>query len=185
MRWRADKITEFMGDLHDAVKTRKPKTVFSVSPNYQDFAYKFSLQDWLSWVRQDFVDEIVMQVYRNDYNSFVEQLERAEVKESQQKISMAIGILSGLPRRPIAMEQVEAQSRAAAARPGHCLLLLREPLGRCAGAHHRTASPLCPDLSAICLPPGAVSPLAASRPRVNRNAMGAGPHGVAVRRFAV
>ena len=113
MRWRADKITEFIGDLHDAVKTRKPKTVFSVSPNYQDFAYKFSLQDWLAWVRQDFVDEIVMQVYRDDYNSFVQQLDRAEIKEAKQKISTGIGILSGLPRRPIPMGQIEQQSRAA------------------------------------------------------------------------
>lgn len=113
MRWRADKITEFIGDLHDAVKTRKPRTVFSVSPNYQDFAYKFTLQDWLNWVRKDFVDEIVMQVYRDDYNSFIEQLERAEIKEVKQKISTAIGILSGLPRRQIAMGQVEQQSRAA------------------------------------------------------------------------
>ena len=113
MRWRADKITEFIGDLHDAVKTRKPKTVFSVSPNYQDFAYKFSLQDWLNWVRKDFVDEIVMQVYRDDYSSFVQQLDRAEIKEAKQKISTGIGILSGLPRRPIPMGQIEQQSRAA------------------------------------------------------------------------
>ncbi|NJN32454.1 MAG: family 10 glycosylhydrolase [Synechococcales cyanobacterium RM1_1_8] len=113
MRWRADKITAFVGDLHDAVKTRKPKTVFSISPNYHDFAYKFTLQDWLNWVRQDFVDEIVLQVYRDDYSSFLSILDRPEVKETQQKISTAIGILSGLPRRQIAMGQIEQQSRAA------------------------------------------------------------------------
>ena len=113
MRWRADKITEFIGDLHDAVKTRKPKTVFSISPNYHAFAYKFSLQDWLTWVRKDFVDEIVMQVYRDDFNSYVENLDRAEIKEVKQKISTGIGILSGLPRRPIPMGQIEQQSRAA------------------------------------------------------------------------
>lgn len=112
-RWRADKITEFVGDLHDAVKTAKPEAVFSVSPNYQDFAYRFHLQDWLNWVRKGFVDEIVMQVYRDDYNSFVEVIDRAEIKEVKQKISTGIGILSGLPRRPISMRQIQQQSRAA------------------------------------------------------------------------
>lgn len=116
MRWRADKITEFIGDLHDALKTRKPRAVFSVSPNYHDFAYKFTLQDWLAWVRRDFVDEIVMQVYRADYNSFVEQLERPEIREVRQKVSTGIGVLSGLPRRKIAISQVEQQSRAVQAR---------------------------------------------------------------------
>ncbi len=113
VKWRADKITNFIGDLHDAVKTKKPKAILSVSPNYQDFAYRFHLQDWLNWVRKDFVDEIVMQVYRADYNSFVEMLERAEIKEVKQKISTGIGILTGLPRRPIAMAQIQQQTRAA------------------------------------------------------------------------
>ncbi len=112
-KWRADKITAFIGDLHDAVKTAKPKTVFSVSPNYQDFAYRFHLQDWLNWVRQGFVDEIVMQVYRDDYNSFVQVIDRPEIKEVKQKISTGIGILSGLPRRPIGMRQIQQQTRAA------------------------------------------------------------------------
>ncbi|NJR67537.1 MAG: family 10 glycosylhydrolase [Synechococcales cyanobacterium CRU_2_2] len=113
IKWRADKITEFVGDLHDAIKTAKPKVVFSVSPNYQDFAYRFHLQDWLNWVRQGFVDEIVVQVYRDDYNSFIGVIDRPEIKETQQKISTGIAILSGLPRRPIFMQQIQQQSRAA------------------------------------------------------------------------
>jgi uncharacterized lipoprotein YddW (UPF0748 family) len=58
MRWRADKITAFMVQLNQAVKARKPNAIFSISPNYYDFAYKFQLQDWLAWVRQNIVDEL-------------------------------------------------------------------------------------------------------------------------------
>jgi uncharacterized lipoprotein YddW (UPF0748 family) len=113
VKWRADKITQFVGDLHDAIKTAKPKVVFSISPNYYDFAYRLHLQDWLNWVRQDLVDEIVVQVYRTDLASFVQVLDRPEIKEAQQKVSTGIGILSGLPRRPITMSQIQQQAQAA------------------------------------------------------------------------
>lgn len=113
VKWRADKITRFVGDLHDAIKTAKPKVVFSISPNYYDFAYRLHLQDWLNWVRQDLVDEIVVQVYRTDLASFVQVLDRPEIKEAQQTVSTGIGILSGLPRRPITMNQIQQQAQAA------------------------------------------------------------------------
>jgi uncharacterized lipoprotein YddW (UPF0748 family) len=113
VKWRADKITQFVGDLHDAIKTAKPKVVFSISPNYYDFAYRLHLQDWLNWVRQDLVDEIVVQVYRTDLASFVQVLDRPEIKEAQQKVSTGIGILSGLPRRLITMTQIQQQVQAA------------------------------------------------------------------------
>jgi uncharacterized lipoprotein YddW (UPF0748 family) len=113
VKWRADKITRFVGDLHDAIKTAKPKVVFSISPNYYDFAYRLHLQDWLNWVRQDLVDEIVVQVYRTDLASFTQVLDRTEIKEAQKTVSTGIGILSGLPRRPITMNQIQQQAQAA------------------------------------------------------------------------
>lgn len=36
--WRADKLTTFMVQLNHAVKGVKPQAIFSVSPNYYDFA---------------------------------------------------------------------------------------------------------------------------------------------------
>jgi uncharacterized lipoprotein YddW (UPF0748 family) len=70
VKWRADKITDFMVRLNKAVKQRRPKAIFSVSPNYYDYAYKFQLQDWFNWVRQNIVDELIVQVYRSNLQSF-------------------------------------------------------------------------------------------------------------------
>ena len=76
MRWRADKITAFMTQLNQTVKQSKPKAIFAVAPNYYDFAYKFHLQDWLTWVRKGIVDELIVQVYRPELQSFLQQLAR-------------------------------------------------------------------------------------------------------------
>ncbi len=112
VKWRADKITAFMVKLHAAVKANKPNVIFSVSPNYYDFAYKLHLQDWLAWIRQGAVDELVMQVYRPDLASFVEQISRPEVQEARQKIPTGIGILTGMRNNPIPLSQIQAQVRA-------------------------------------------------------------------------
>jgi uncharacterized lipoprotein YddW (UPF0748 family) len=113
IKWRADKITAFMVNLYQTVKARKPNAIFSVAPNYYDFAYKLQLQDWLNWVRLGIVDELVMQVYRNDLDSFIGQITRPEVVETQQSIPTAIGIMTGLRNRPVALPQIQSQVQAA------------------------------------------------------------------------
>lgn len=113
MKWRADKITVFMSQLQQAIKRSRPQAIVSVAPNYYDFAYKFHLQDWLTWVRKGLVDELVMQVYRSDYGSFVSKLSRPEIQETQQRIPTAIGILAGLRNKPVPIAQIQEQVRAA------------------------------------------------------------------------
>nr|WP_127083601.1 glycoside hydrolase family 10 protein [Dulcicalothrix desertica] len=114
MRWRADKITAFMLQLNQAVKARKPNAIVSVSPNYYNFAYKFQLQDWLNWVRLNIVDELVMQVYRDDLGSFTSKITRPEIVETQQlNIPTGIGIMAGLRTRRIPMQQIKSQVQAA------------------------------------------------------------------------
>jgi len=113
VRWRADKITAFMVKLNQAVKAQRPSTIFSVSPNYYDFAYRLHLQDWLAWVRQNIVDELVIQVYRPNLQSFLEQIALPEVQEAQKKIPTGIGILTGLRNSPVPMQQIQSQVRAA------------------------------------------------------------------------
>lgn len=115
-RWRADKITAFITQLNKAVKERKPRAVFSVSPNYYDFAYRLHLQDWLAWVRQGLVDELIVQVYRPNLPSFVEQINRPEISEVQQKIPTGIGILAGLRNNPVPMRLIQSQVRASQSR---------------------------------------------------------------------
>jgi uncharacterized lipoprotein YddW (UPF0748 family) len=113
IKWRADKITEFMVRLKQAVRQRKPNAIFSVSPNYAAHAYKFQLQDWVTWVKQGIVDELIVQVYRSDFDSFKSKLVLPEMLEAQKKIPTAVGIMAGLRRRPVPMAQIQQQVFAA------------------------------------------------------------------------
>jgi uncharacterized lipoprotein YddW (UPF0748 family) len=112
VKWRADKITAYMAKLRQAVKAVKPNAIFSISPNYYDFAYRLHLQDWLAWVKQGIADELIVQVYRPDLQSFVEQINRPEIQEAQKKIPTGIGVLAGLRNNPVTIAQIQSQVRA-------------------------------------------------------------------------
>ncbi|MDJ0597518.1 MAG: glycoside hydrolase family 10 protein [Crocosphaera sp.] len=113
LKWRADKLTAYVAQLNQAIKAKKGNAIFSVSPNPYDTAYQGHLQDWFTWVKQDLVDEIVVQVYRPDLESFIRQIEKPEIKETRQKIPTGVGILTGLRNRQIEMEFIQEKVLAA------------------------------------------------------------------------
>lgn len=113
VRWRADKITAFMTQLNHAVKQRKPQAIFSVSPNPYITAYNSFLQDWVTWVENNIVDELIVQVYRPEMNSYLDQIGRSEIQVAQQKIPTAIGVLTGLRNRPTPMSLIKSKVKAA------------------------------------------------------------------------
>jgi uncharacterized lipoprotein YddW (UPF0748 family) len=113
LKWRADKLTAYVSQLNQAIKSKKSNAIFSVSPNPYQTAYKSYLQDWLTWVRQDLIDELIVQVYRNDLANFVQQLERPEIQEARQKIPTGVGILTGLKHRPVPIQFIQEKVLAA------------------------------------------------------------------------
>jgi len=109
MRWRADKITEFMAKLSEEIKAIKPAVKISLSPNSQGFSYSNYLQDWQTWVKRGLVDEVILQVYRNDIKRFITELEDPVIQEARNKIPVAIGITAGTWRNPVSVKQIEQQ----------------------------------------------------------------------------
>lgn len=109
MRWRADKLSRFVNILHARVKATCPSCQFSLSPNPAKFAYRFALQDWRSWVEHGWIDELVVQVYRDDLDQFEAELGKYPLQEARDRIPVSVGILTGTWRRPIAFEQIRQQ----------------------------------------------------------------------------
>lgn len=109
VRWRANKITDYMKRVFQAIKTTKKNCLISVAPNPQDFSYKSFLADWQTWERNGLIEELVIQIYRDDLNAFVKELECPEVKAAQSHIPVSIGIMSGLKGKPISMQQIQTQ----------------------------------------------------------------------------
>ncbi|MFW6264330.1 MAG: glycoside hydrolase family 10 protein, partial [Cyanobacteriota bacterium] len=96
IRWRADKITNFMNQLFTAIKAVKPNAVVALSPNPQEFAYDFYLQDWHRWERQGFIEELIVQVYRENMDDFLRELNHSSLQMAQGHIPVGIGVLAGL-----------------------------------------------------------------------------------------
>ncbi len=113
IRWRANKITAFMAQLNKTIKAAKPDVWVSLSPATYRLAYNTYLQDWLDWIRKDIVDEVVVQVYRTNLPSFTEPIQRPEFLEAKKQIPTAVGILTGLPTKQVAMPLVQQKVRAA------------------------------------------------------------------------
>lgn len=112
VRWRANKITEFMARLFRAIKDTKEDVVVSLSPNPQRFSYESALADWATWERRGLVEELIVQIYRSDLNSFTSELEQPEVKAARSHIPVGVGILSGLKGKPISLSQIQKQVEA-------------------------------------------------------------------------
>lgn len=113
LQWRANGISSFINRLHRQLQQKRPGFLVSLSPNYHDFAYKRQLQDWLTWLRQGSIDEVVVQIYRSDLASFEAELNRPEFAASRQRLPTAVGIFTGQRTQPVPIERVVAQAQAA------------------------------------------------------------------------
>ncbi len=109
VRWRANKITDFMARTFYAIKAQKPDCLVALSPNPQTFAYETYLQDWKTWERRGYVEELIVQIYRDSYSSFLNELSQPEVQAARTHIPVGVGILTGLKNRPVSMEQIQTQ----------------------------------------------------------------------------
>ncbi|WP_407810279.1 glycoside hydrolase family 10 protein [Spirulina subsalsa] len=109
IRWRADKITQFMEKLFFAIKGAKQQAIVSLAPNPQDFSLNSYLLDWHQWERKGLIEELVVQLYRNDLSRFREELADSSLQQARQHIPVAIGILSGLKGRYVPLNQIDSQ----------------------------------------------------------------------------
>lgn len=107
--WRAKKITEFVNRVFWVIKDHKPNCILSLSPNPYLFAYSQFLQDWKTWEQEGYLEELVLQVYRDDLNGFLADLKRPELLEAKSHIPVSIGILTGLRIRPMSFLTVKEQ----------------------------------------------------------------------------
>jgi uncharacterized lipoprotein YddW (UPF0748 family) len=111
MRWRADKLSDLMMRLSRAVKSRKPDCLISLSPNPRDFAYQRYLQDWYTWQQSNWIDELILQVYRTERSSFLGEIDRPDLRTIRSRMPVGIGILTGLSDRPVSTGDIADQVR--------------------------------------------------------------------------
>ncbi|PSB10786.1 hypothetical protein C7B62_08235 [Pleurocapsa sp. CCALA 161] len=113
VRWRADKITDYVETLFHEIKQHNPDAIVSVSPNPQDFSLNSFLLDWHRWERKGLIEELVVQIYRDRHDTFINELEQPEILAAREHIPVGIGILTGLKGRPIPWQRIYRQVKIA------------------------------------------------------------------------
>ncbi|MGJ5675334.1 MAG: glycoside hydrolase family 10 protein [Nostochopsis sp.] len=109
VQWRANKISNYMKRVFTAIKATKKNCIVSIAPNPQRFSYEFFLADWEKWERMGIVEDLVIQVYRDDPNVFKSELQYPEVKAAKSHIPVSIGIMTGLKRKHVPMTRIAQQ----------------------------------------------------------------------------
>jgi uncharacterized lipoprotein YddW (UPF0748 family) len=111
LQWLTDKITFLFKRVFTAVKTEKA-CLISLSPNPLNFSRQNYAVDWQFWEQSGFVEELVLQVYRNSLSAFVTEVDKPEVIEARSHIPTAIGLLTGLRSSPVSLSQIREQMQA-------------------------------------------------------------------------
>ncbi len=109
IKWRADKITDYMEKLFHAIKKANPQAIVSLSPNPQGFSLRSFLLDWQTWERKGLIEELIVQVYRNNNYSFINEITQPEIIAAKEHIPVSIGILSGLKGRNVLFGRIRQQ----------------------------------------------------------------------------
>jgi uncharacterized lipoprotein YddW (UPF0748 family) len=112
MKWRADRLTDFMARIHKAVKSVNKDAIVSLSPNAPDYAYRKSLQDWTRWVKMGLVDEVIVQLYRPSLASLQTELDSGTLQSMAQKVPVAVGLYTGPFNNAKSVKQLEKEVEA-------------------------------------------------------------------------
>ena len=113
IQWRADKITAYVETLFHEIKQHNPQAIVSVSPNPQDFSLNSFLLDWYRWERKGLIEELIVQVYRDGDDSFIQELQQPEILAAKAHIPVGVGVLAGLKGRPILWQKILQQVKIA------------------------------------------------------------------------
>ncbi|QZZ19707.1 family 10 glycosylhydrolase [Leptothermofonsia sichuanensis E412] len=107
-QWCCSKLTTLLQQIVSRVKAKR-NSLISLSPNPWGFARKHYHADWRLWQQMGLVEELVVQVYRSDFTTFVTELDKAEVVTARSQIPTAIAILTGLNTKPVSFSQFNQQ----------------------------------------------------------------------------
>ncbi len=97
LQWRADKLSAYIKNLYKQIKSVKPNYVVSWAPSPYPWSKEQYLQDWLSWLKGGYADEILPQLYRYDLTAYEKVLKELDSKlNPAQKAKVFPGMLTSL-----------------------------------------------------------------------------------------
>ena len=74
--WRAQLLNKFMERMHRELKEINSQTVVSAAPSIFPWSKQEYLQDWPTWLKNGWVDEVCPQIYRESPESYRAELDK-------------------------------------------------------------------------------------------------------------
>ncbi len=95
VRWRAEKMSDFMRHIHTELKALKPSLTISMSPSIYPWSVEEYLQDWVTWLREGWVDMVCPQVYRYKFDGYKRELDKMLSRQvsPENKAKLVPGVL--------------------------------------------------------------------------------------------
>ena len=75
VNWRAERLNQFQKRLYFDLKKVNPKIQVSMSPSIFPWSKEQYLQDWVTWVREGWVDMVCPQLYRYDIAKYQKEIQ--------------------------------------------------------------------------------------------------------------
>jgi uncharacterized lipoprotein YddW (UPF0748 family) len=75
VNWRAERLNQFQKRLYTELKKLRPAIQISMSPSIFPWSKEQYLQDWVTWVREGWVDMVCPQVYRYDFTKYQKEIQ--------------------------------------------------------------------------------------------------------------
>ena len=92
---KVDAMNQLTQKVFSAIKQTKSDLIISLSPNPYDFSYNNYSQDWLTWVKQELIDEVIVQIYRPTTQQVINSLTNSGLNTVKQYIPVGVGIYTG------------------------------------------------------------------------------------------
>lgn len=106
---RRRELTALTKKVQERIKAKNPDLELSLSPN----TYRFSLneynQDWLSWVRQGIIDEVIVQVYRGSTAEVQQTINNSGIHTASRYVPVGVGLYTGRKVKPFDLKAVQSQ----------------------------------------------------------------------------
>ena len=88
-------MTQLTRKVVAAIREIRPNLVISLSPNPLGFSRKKYGQDWLAWINEGSIDELVMQLYRPTSADVALAMDNSILPQVNQSIDVGVGIYAG------------------------------------------------------------------------------------------
>ena len=79
--WRANLLNKFMEKMYKETKKRKPNMQVIMSPSIFPFSRDEYLQDWITWVKNGWVDAVSPQIYRYNIEQYAAELNKITTQQ--------------------------------------------------------------------------------------------------------